>query len=135
MDSAKAIPSGVTVMAQGTPSTYHVAPRIENPEFGTSQMTLPLMNAGSERKKRGRPRKYKPDESSIMVYSSVQVPSSAPPASGKSSAKEDRRLINSEKKYKTKVGTEKLGTQLVSCFFCIHSAFVYLEMLLGESKR
>ncbi|KAK4411289.1 AT-hook motif nuclear-localized protein 1 [Sesamum angolense] len=112
MDTGKAMASGVTVIAPGAPSTYHMAPRIENSELGTTQMSSPLMTSGSERKKRGRPRKYKPDESSSRTFSSVQVSSSAPLASGKAYAEEDKlnvaRPMSSEKKLKSKIGTEKL---------------------------
>ncbi|XP_057807415.1 AT-hook motif nuclear-localized protein 1-like isoform X2 [Salvia miltiorrhiza] len=112
MDSEKAM-AGVTVIGPGAPSTYHVAPRMESSEFGTSQMTPPAMSAaGSERKKRGRPRKYKPDESSSRVFSSVQVSSSAPPAAGKAYGEDVKtgvpRATTSEKKHKSKIGTEKL---------------------------
>lgn len=112
MDSGKAMASGVTVIGPGAPSTYHVAPRMENSELGTTQMTSPVMSAGSERKKRGRPRKYKPDEPSSRVFSSVQVSSSAPPAAGKAYGEDVKlgapRSISSEKKHKSKIGTEKL---------------------------
>lgn len=122
MDSDKAMASGVTVIGHGAPSTYHVAPRMESSEFGTSQLTPPVMNAaGSERKKRGRPRKYKPDESSSGAFSSVQVSSSAPPAAGKAYGEDVKpgalaRATTSEKKHKSKIGTEKLGTSIVFCF-------------------
>ncbi|KAK4418760.1 AT-hook motif nuclear-localized protein 1 [Sesamum alatum] len=112
MDTGKTMASGVTVIASGAPSTYHMAPRIENSELGTTQMSSPVMTPGSERKKRGRPRKYKPDESSSRTFSSVQVSSSAPPPAGKAYSEEDKlnvaRPINSEKKHKSKIGTEKL---------------------------
>lgn len=111
MDSGKGMASGVTVIGPGAPSTYHVAPRIENSEYGTpSQMTSPVMSGGSERKKRGRPRKYKPDDSSNRVFSSAQGSSSAPPASSKVYGEDVKtRPISSEKKHKSKIGTEKLG--------------------------
>ncbi|KAG6403263.1 hypothetical protein SASPL_135480 [Salvia splendens] len=114
MDSDKAMASGVTVIGHGAPSTYHVAPRMESSEFGTSQMTPPVMNAaGSERKKRGRPRKYKPDESPSRAFSSVQVSSSAPPTAGKAYGEDVKpgtlaQATTSEKKHKSKIGTEKL---------------------------
>lgn len=120
MDSGKALASGVTVIGPGAPSTYHVAPRTENSELGMSQMTSPVMSAGSERKKRGRPRKYKPDESSSRVFSSVQVSSSAPPAAGKAYGEDVKlgvpRPTSSEKKHKSKIGTEKLGIRNMFCF-------------------
>ncbi|KAL8500230.1 hypothetical protein ACS0TY_020004 [Phlomoides rotata] len=118
MDPGKAMASGVTVIGPGAPSTYHVAPRVENSDLGTSQMTPPMMSVGSEKKKRGRPRKYKPDEASNKVVSSVQVSSSAPPASGQAYAENVKqsaaRPINSEKKHKSKIGTEKLD-EWVEC--------------------
>ncbi|PIN23789.1 hypothetical protein CDL12_03485 [Handroanthus impetiginosus] len=111
MDPTKSMASGVKVIVPGAPSSYHVAPRVENSELGTSQMTSPMMSMGSEKKKRGRPRKYKPDESSSSrVFSPVS--SSAPPAAGKAYVQEDKlgvtRIVNSEKKHKSKIGTEKL---------------------------
>lgn len=133
MDPGKAMASGVTVIGPGAPSTYHVAPRVENSGLGASQSTPPVMNVGSEKKKRGRPRKYKPDEASNMVFSPGQVSSSAPPASGKAHSDNVKltaaRPINSEKKHKSKIGTEKLGIHVAS-YFLINVAFVSLEVLL-----
>ncbi|GFP82273.1 hypothetical protein PHJA_000370500 [Phtheirospermum japonicum] len=112
MDPSKTMPSGVTVVAPGAPSAYHVASRIDQSEIGTSQMALPVVSIGSEKKKRGRPRKYKSDESSSRAFSSFQVSSSASPARGKDYVEEDKiivaRPISSEKRYKSKIGTEKL---------------------------
>ncbi|KAL3616568.1 hypothetical protein CASFOL_039958 [Castilleja foliolosa] len=108
MDRSKMMPSGVTV-ASGAPSAYHGASRIDHSEIGTSS---PIVSIGSDKKKRGRPRKYKPDESSSRAFSSFQVSSSAPPAGGKAYVEEDKlivaRPISSEKRYKSKIGTEKL---------------------------
>ncbi|KAK4397361.1 AT-hook motif nuclear-localized protein 1 [Sesamum angolense] len=112
MDSAKAMASGVTVVAPGAPSSYQMTPRTENLEPGSLPMASPLMVSGSERKKRGRPRKYKPDESTSRVLSPVPLSSSAPPATGKSYVEEKKptpaRPVNSEKKHRSKVGAEKL---------------------------
>ncbi|KAI3449136.1 hypothetical protein Pfo_005801 [Paulownia fortunei] len=119
MDSAKAMASGVSVVAPGASSSYHVAPRTENLGPGTLPTALPMMSAGSERKKRGRPRKYKPDESTSRVFSPVPLSSSAPPATSKSYVEEKKaslaRPINSEKKHRNKIGTEKLD-DWVDCF-------------------
>ncbi|KAK4415992.1 AT-hook motif nuclear-localized protein 1 [Sesamum alatum] len=112
MDSGKAMASGVTVVAPGAPSSYQMAPRTENLEPGSLPIASPLMVSGSERKKRGRPRKYKPDESTSRVLSPVPLSSSAPPATGKSYVEEKKptvaRPVNSEKKHRSKVGAEKL---------------------------
>ncbi|KAL0339360.1 UNVERIFIED_CONTAM: AT-hook motif nuclear-localized protein 2 [Sesamum angustifolium] len=112
MDSAKAMASGVTVVAPGAPSSYQMTPRTENLEPGSLPMASPLMVSGSERKKRGRPRKYKPDESTSRVLSPVPLSSSAPPATAKSYVEEKKptpaRPVNSEKKHRSKVGAEKL---------------------------
>ncbi|KAL3814905.1 hypothetical protein ACJIZ3_016173 [Penstemon smallii] len=102
MDSGKAVASGVS---------YQMAPRTtENFESGTLAIASPAMS--SERKKRGRPRKYKPDESGIGMLSPMSMSSTAPPASGKSFVGEGipiaARPINSDKKLKNKVGAEKL---------------------------
>lgn len=113
MDSAKSLASELTVVVPGVSSSYHVAPRTENFEPGTLPMASPVMIASSERKKRGRPRQVKPDESTSRVFSPVPLSSSAPSATGKSYLKEKKpslaRPINSEKKQRNKVGTEKLG--------------------------
>lgn len=112
MDSGKAMASGVTIISPGASSTYHVAPRAENLGPGTLSMDSPMMVTGSE-KKRGRPRKYKPDESVGHVFSPTPLSSAAPPASGKSYMGEKKpsleQLTSSEKKQRNKIGAEKLG--------------------------
>ncbi|XP_051132875.1 AT-hook motif nuclear-localized protein 1-like [Andrographis paniculata] len=117
MDSGKAIASGVTVIAPGASSSYHVVPRTDNMgQHGMLPMDSP---AGSERKKRGRPRKYRPDESVDRVFLPTPISSAAPSVPSKSYAEETRpRLeqpISSEKKQRNKVGAEKLDN-LVNCF-------------------
>lgn len=96
MDPGKAMASGVTVIGPGAPSTYHVAPRVENSDLGM------MSSVASDKKKRGRPRKYKPDEPSNKL--------SAPPKPHADNLNlTAARPINSDKKHKTKIGTEKLG--------------------------
>ncbi|KAL3649471.1 hypothetical protein CASFOL_005874 [Castilleja foliolosa] len=96
----------------GAPSAYHMVSRIDQSEIGTSQMASPVISLGSEKKRRGRPRKYKPDESSSRAFSSIQVSSSALPTGGIAYVEENKltvaRPISSEKRYKSKIGTEKL---------------------------
>lgn len=80
--------SGVTVVGSDAPSDYHVAPRSDNPVQtagsapqpavlvpppAAAAMTLPV------KKKRGRPRKYRPDGSVAMALSPKPISSSAPP--------------------------------------------------------
>ncbi|KAL2511425.1 AT-hook motif nuclear-localized protein 1 [Abeliophyllum distichum] len=122
MESRERI-SGVTVISPEAPSSYHVAPRTENSTTvtGIQHMTPYVASAGlsatSEKKKRGRPRKYGPDGSARMVLSPTPISSSAPPASGNFYVEKPCvvRPTVSEKKHKNKVGTEKLG-EWVSCF-------------------
>ncbi|KAG8363386.1 hypothetical protein BUALT_Bualt19G0017000 [Buddleja alternifolia] len=106
MDSGKLDASGVTVVVPGASSSYNVAPRTENLETGNLPMASPVMSSSSDRKKRGRPRKYKPDESASKAFSSIQISS---PATGKSYLEEEKpRPMSSEKKQRNKVGAEKL---------------------------
>lgn len=86
--------SGVTVVGSDAPSDYHVAPRTENPsgsavpavtttpQLGVSPPpgTVPLaMGPTTEKKKRGRPRKYGPDGSVTKALSPKPISSAAPP--------------------------------------------------------
>ncbi|KAL0347857.1 UNVERIFIED_CONTAM: AT-hook motif nuclear-localized protein 1 [Sesamum calycinum] len=144
MDSAKAMASGVTVVAPGAPSSYQMTPRTENLEPGSLPMASPLMVSGSERKKRGRPRKYKPDESTSRVLSPVPLSSSAPPATGKSYVEEKKptpaRPVNSEKNIESfcislvKFSTASMGTVngprygLFSCFSSMRSQVLLMQV-------
>ncbi|GER31250.1 AT hook motif DNA-binding family protein [Striga asiatica] len=102
MDPAKSMASGVTVKLQGAPSAYHVASRVDQLETSLSQFSSPTMSANSDRKKRGRPRKYKPDESLVGSFQTSPSPTYS----------EHGRLAVSQpvsgKKHKSKIGTEKL---------------------------
>ncbi|EOY22962.1 AT hook motif DNA-binding family protein [Theobroma cacao] len=82
---------GVTVKGDEAPEGYHVAPRTENPTpyaGPTMQATAapparvaapPGPSTGSEmKKKRGRPRKYRPDGSLAMTLSPMPISSSIP---------------------------------------------------------
>ncbi|CAA2969089.1 AT-hook motif nuclear-localized protein 1-like [Olea europaea var. sylvestris] len=121
MESREGI-SGVTVISPEAPSGYHVPPWKENPTPVTSvqPMTPSMASTGlsgtSEKKKRGRPRKYGPDGSARIVLSPTPISSSAPPASGNFYVEQSSvvRPTVSEKKHKIKVGTEKIG-EWVSC--------------------
>lgn len=116
MESREGI-SGVTVISPEAPSGYHVPPWKENPTPVTSvqPMTPSMASTGlsgmSEKKKRGRPRKYGPDGSARIVLSPTPISSSAPPASGNFYVEQSSvvRPTVSEKKHKIKVGTEKIG--------------------------
>ncbi|KAL3615600.1 hypothetical protein CASFOL_041261 [Castilleja foliolosa] len=103
----------ITVFTPGaSSSSYHVGPRPEHFEPGTFPTASVLMNDDSSKKKRGRPRKYKPEGSSSTVFSAMPISSSVPPGIGKSYVEVKtpslERPINSERKYRNKVGAEKL---------------------------
>ncbi|KAK6142904.1 hypothetical protein DH2020_023252 [Rehmannia glutinosa] len=112
MDTAKARASGVTVISPGASSSYHVGPITENFGQGTLPTGAVVITQGPSKKKRGRPRKYKPDESTSRAPMPVPLSSSAPPAATKSYVAEKKpsleRPISSEKKHRNKVGAEKL---------------------------
>ncbi|KAL8028278.1 hypothetical protein ABFS82_14G145400 [Erythranthe guttata] len=106
MDSSNKISSGAS-------SSHHVAQRTES--------SL-VMISHSENKKRGRPRKYKPEASSSMAFSPMPPPplsSSAPPATAKSYMEGKKpnlaRQINSDRKQRNRIGAEKLD-DWVDCF-------------------
>ncbi|KAJ9171276.1 hypothetical protein P3X46_014665 [Hevea brasiliensis] len=111
METREGLTSGVTVIGAEAPSTYHVAPRTEN----TSQMGLagavsPLsvgLTGTTEKKKRGRPRKYGPDGTVARALSPMPISSSAPPGGDFSGGKLGKVWFE-KKKYK-KVGTENSG--------------------------
>ncbi|XP_044501465.1 AT-hook motif nuclear-localized protein 1-like [Mangifera indica] len=78
--------SGVTVIRAEAPSAYHVAPRTENPSqidgsptVAASSVSVALTGP-TEKKKRGRPRKYGPDGTVAMALSPMPISSSAPPS-------------------------------------------------------
>ncbi|TYI15012.1 hypothetical protein ES332_A08G159200v1 [Gossypium tomentosum] len=78
--------SGVTVIGAEAPSTYHMAPRTENANQISSGLTpvdVPAVSVGltgsTEKKKRGRPRKYGPDGKMARALSPMPISSSVPP--------------------------------------------------------
>nr|GMD62053.1 AT-hook motif nuclear-localized protein 1-like [Ipomoea batatas] len=117
-------PSGVTVIAPEAPSSYHVAPRNDGNSSlvpGASHLGPSPVNAGgiigsSEKKKRGRPRKYGPDGAVARALSPTPASSSAPPAPGGSFLAEKMGAPRpaSEKKQRSKIGAENLG-DWISC--------------------
>lgn len=127
MESREGMNSGVTVISPGAPSNYHVAPRTENSTQNTipvtetppasvavavaSQVSIALTGS-TEKKKRGRPRKYDGASPNSRTLSPMPLAAAAPPASGNYSIVP--RPVSSEKKQKQKIGTENLG-DWVSC--------------------
>lgn len=116
MEGREGMNSGVTVIGAEAPSAYHVAPRAENPNkqatTGSGGVTVSVsVNAlaqTSEKKKRGRPRKYGPDGAVTMALSPFSILS----ASGGeiSSGKRGKgRSAGSEYKQHKKIGMENLG--------------------------
>ncbi|KAL6557230.1 hypothetical protein OROMI_017580 [Orobanche minor] len=105
MDTTKAIASElkVVVATGASSSAYNFGPRSEN----LGPLATIVASEGPGKKRRGRPRKYKPDESTSTEFSPTPLSPSAPPVK---SYVEDKkpRPINSEKKYRNKVGAEKL---------------------------
>ncbi|EEF50395.1 AT-hook motif nuclear-localized protein 1 [Ricinus communis] len=116
METREGLTSGVTVIGAEAPSTYHVAPRTENssqiagsPAVAMSQASLGLTGT-TEKKKRGRPRKYGPDGTVARALSPMPISSSAPPGGDFSSGKPGKVWSGGfeKKKYK-KMGMENSG--------------------------
>ncbi|KAL6513578.1 hypothetical protein OROGR_021064 [Orobanche gracilis] len=105
MDTTKAMASEVkVVVATGASSSgYNFGPRSEN--LGPSATVVASEEPG--KKRRGRPRKYRPDESTNTSFSPTPLSPSAPPVKSHPEDKKPRPII-SEKKYRNKVGAEKL---------------------------
>ncbi|CAA0813587.1 AT-hook motif nuclear-localized protein 1 [Striga hermonthica] len=102
--------SEVTLVAPGaSSSSYNFGPRVDNLGPGTLPSAAVVIHEGQAKKKRGRPRKYAPEGPTSMPFSPS---SSAPPVPTKSRVAEKKmsleRPINSERKYRNKVGAEKL---------------------------
>ncbi|XP_059312879.1 AT-hook motif nuclear-localized protein 1-like [Lycium ferocissimum] len=121
MESREGMNSGVTVIAPEAPSNYHMASRTESTPVaaGTSQVITPPLGTGipmtSEKKKRGRPRKYGPDGAVARTLSPMPISASAPPTSSNYlSEKVSVARPASEKKPRNKVGAENLG-EWISC--------------------
>ncbi|KAI5598507.1 hypothetical protein POPTR_002G148600v4 [Populus trichocarpa] len=119
MEGREGLSAGVTVIGAEAPSNYHVAPRTENPgQFVVSPpaVEVPPVGAGltggtTEKKKRGRPRKYGPDGAVARALSPMPISASAPSPGGDYSAGKPGKVwpgSYEKKKYK-KLGMENLG--------------------------
>ncbi|KAJ9188439.1 hypothetical protein P3X46_003798 [Hevea brasiliensis] len=116
METREGLTSGVTVIGAEAPSTYHVAPRTENPSqmAGSPAVAVSPVSVGltgtTEKKKRGRPRKYGPDGTVARALSPMPISSSAPPGGDFSAGKPGKVWPGSfeKKKYK-KMGMENSG--------------------------
>lgn len=139
MEAREGISSGVTVIGAEAPSNYHVAPRSENPTnqisgspaVGVSPAGVGLTGT-TEKKKRGRPRKYGPDGTVARALSPMPISSSAPPPGGDFSAGKPGKVwpgSYEKKKYK-KMGMENLGI----CFTLSKSlSLIQLELVVVGS--
>ncbi|XWS35690.1 hypothetical protein CRYUN_Cryun20dG0018100 [Craigia yunnanensis] len=85
--------SGVTVIGAEAPSAYHMAPRTDNAnQIGSGSTTVEAspvsvgLTGSTEKKKRGRPRKYGPDGIMARALSPMPISSSAPPGGGEFSS-------------------------------------------------
>lgn len=111
MESREVAISGVTVIAPEAPSNYLVVSRTENstPVAVAAQVLPSPASAGligsSEKKKRGRPRKYGADGTSSRPLSPMPLSASAPTITGYLADKPSSggRPFTSEKKHKPKV--------------------------------
>ncbi|KAK8650517.1 hypothetical protein V6N13_140152 [Hibiscus sabdariffa] len=81
--------SSVTVIGAEAPSAYHMVPRVENGDQiagGLLAVDVPPISVGltgsTEKKKRGRPRKYGPDGTMARALSPMPISSSIPPGTG-----------------------------------------------------
>ncbi|KAL3571882.1 hypothetical protein D5086_025786 [Populus alba] len=119
MEGREGLSSGVTVIGAEAPSTYHMAPRTENPGqivVSPPAVEVPpagagLMGGTAEKKKRGRPRKYGPDGAVARALSPMPISASAPHTGGDYSAGKPGKVwpgSYEKKKYK-KMGMENLG--------------------------
>ncbi|KAK8639741.1 hypothetical protein V6N13_138111 [Hibiscus sabdariffa] len=86
--------SGVTVIGAEAPSVYQMAPRTENADQiagGLTAVDVPPVSVGltgsTEKKKRGRPRKYGPDGTMARALSPMPISSSVPPVAGEFSSR------------------------------------------------
>ncbi|GAA0145423.1 hypothetical protein LIER_05620 [Lithospermum erythrorhizon] len=126
MESSEGMKSSVTKMVPEASSNINVVPRTENSTPNeiqvaeamppvVSQMSMALIGS-TEKKKRGRPRKYDGVSPSARTLSPMPLSASAPPACGdyfgeKSSVP---RHVSSDKKQKQKIDREDLG-DWISC--------------------
>lgn len=116
MEARDGMSSAVTVIGAEAPSAYHVAPRNENAgqiSGSLGVVTSPVsvgLTSTTEKKKRGRPRKYGPDGS--MALSPTPISSSFPPSGDFSSGKRGRgRVSGYENKHHKKMGMDNLGKE------------------------
>ncbi|GAB4834269.1 AT-hook motif nuclear-localized protein 1, variant 2 [Ancistrocladus abbreviatus] len=121
---------GVTVVGSDAPTDYHIAPRTEktNHVSGSTQalasqvgVLLPAATVGTVlKKKRGRPRKYRPDGPVTMPLSPKPLSSSAPPPVIDFSVEKQSKVVHHRpagamvKQQKPKFEVDNLG-EWVSC--------------------
>ncbi|XWS45941.1 hypothetical protein CRYUN_Cryun14cG0022500 [Craigia yunnanensis] len=108
--------SGVTVIGAEAPSAYHMAPRTDNAnQIGgggglTTVDASPVsvgLTGSTEKKKRGRPRKYGPDGTMARALSPMPISSSVPTGGGEfSSGGKQRRGRGSGYQIKHQKGME-----------------------------
>ncbi|KAK1560303.1 hypothetical protein Q3G72_024919 [Acer saccharum] len=101
MEAREGMSTGVTVIGAEAPSAYHVAPRAENPNQtagGSPAVAVTPVTVGltgtTEKKKRGRPRKYGPDGTPVAL-SPMPISSSVPHSGDFSSGKRARGRVSS----------------------------------------
>jgi hypothetical protein len=134
MEGREGLSSGVTVIGAEAPSTYHMAPRTENPGqivVSPPAVEVPPVGAGlmggtAEKKKRGRPRKYGPDGAVARALSPMPISASAPHTGGDYSAGKPGKVwpgSYEKKKYK-KMGMENLGM-----FYPFEAQFLRIEFV------
>ncbi|KAK2650535.1 hypothetical protein Ddye_018024 [Dipteronia dyeriana] len=101
MEAREGMTTGVTVIGAEAPSAYHVAPRAENlnqtaggsPAVAVTPVIVGLTGT-TEKKKRGRPRKYGPDGTPVAL-SPMPISSSVPHSGDFSSGKRGRGRVSS----------------------------------------
>ncbi|XP_071707574.1 AT-hook motif nuclear-localized protein 1-like [Rutidosis leptorrhynchoides] len=123
--------SGITVVGSDAPADYHISPTTESPrklstvgsvpQSITNQLAIsappypaPPLPAGattsSEKKKRGRPRKYGPDGPVKKALSPKPISSAAPPVIDFSTGKRGKIRPQSAGKYQHPQPLEKMET-------------------------
>ncbi|KAL5859881.1 hypothetical protein ACOSQ4_001177 [Xanthoceras sorbifolium] len=119
MEAREGMSTGVTVIGAEAPSAYHVAPRTENPSqtAGSPAVASPVtvgLTGTTEKKKRGRPRKYGPDGTPVAL-SPMPISSSVPHSGDFSSGKRGRgRVSGFESKQLKRMGVDNFG-ELSAC--------------------